>query len=458
MKKNYKTRLLSLFGYCVLALMAVFLVMILVSRPGLAQQSTEQKEPWKKIFDREKIKLFWDLTYRWRYEWQDHYNIKTYGLANQEDFLLSKLQLNFRLELPYHFSLVTQIQDAEIVGSSFKDSDFAGKNNPYHDPFDLNVAYLSFKPNENLELKIGRQIISLGGNRVFGPGQWGNTGRYAWDAVVLTYKSSLFETTLLTGRFVIHDPDRWPNKTAAGPTAWAIYNSIKQLPFAFDLFYVYKYDGRGQTVGETGTGNLSSHSIGFRLDGRYKSWDYDAVYARQFGKWGPDRISAYGLVLTLGYNFRLLKKTELQAMYVFGSGDGNPTDGRHQTFDGLFSGADTVMYDWMTLFFWKNFVDYRLNLIIIPFGDLNLRAEYHNLHLDKAKDAWYDASKIQRWNRTGSSGRYLGQEIDLVVQKKILKNLEVLAGYCFFFPGSFIESTGPAPNGQWLFLQTTLNF
>lgn len=458
MKINFKTQLSSLFTLRVWTLLTLFFIIIFISRQALAQQDTGQKETREKTFDQEKIKLFWDLAYRLRYEWQDHYNIKTYGLANEEDFLLSKLHVNFRLDLPYHFSVVAQIQDAEVVGSSFKDSDFAGKNNPYHDPFDWNVAYLSFKVEPKLELKIGRQNISLGGNRVFGPGQWGNTGRYAWDAGLLTYNSSLFETTVLTGRFVIHDPERWPNKAAEGPCAWAVYNSIKQLPFTFDVFYLYKYDGRGETVGEKGTGDLSSHSIGFRMDGRYNSWDYNAIYARQFGKWGLDRISAYGLVLTLGYDFKLFKKTQLQAMYVLGSGDPNPTDGRHQTFDGLFSGADTVMYDWMTLFFWKNFVDYRLNLIIIPFGDLNLRAEYHNVHLDKAKDAWYDAGKSLRRDKTGRSGRDLGQEIDLVAQKKILKNLELLTGYCFFLPGSFVESTGPSPIGRWFFLQTTFNF
>lgn len=69
---------------------------------------------------------------------------------------MSRLQLNIRRELPYHFSLVTKIQDAELVGSFFQKSDFDGKNNPYRDPFDLNVAYLSFKPNENLELKARR--------------------------------------------------------------------------------------------------------------------------------------------------------------------------------------------------------------------------------------------------------------------------------------------------------------
>jgi hypothetical protein len=451
--KKIKILFLTIF----LTILLMFLLSATLSLAS-AQENSGRKADEQKSIQLGKVILFWDGEYRLRYEWQDHYNIEAYGTTGQEDFLLSKLQLNFYLRLPYNFSLVTQFQDAEILGSSFSDQDFNGKNSPYHDPFDINVAYLSFNPMKNLELKVGRQIISLGDRRVFGPGQWGNTGRYAWDAVVLTYRSELLETTILTGRFVIHDPDHWPNKMASGPTACAVYNSIKNLPFTFDVFYVYKWDGRGQTVGESGSGNLCSHSAGFRVDGHYKAWDYNAIYVKQFGKWGSDHLAAHGLVASLGYNFKLFKKTELQVMYVLGSGDGNPTDGRHQTFDGIFSGADTIMYDWMTLVFWKNLRDHRLNLIISPAENLTLRAEYHYFLLDKAQDAWYDAGKIQRRDITGDSSRSLGQEIDLIAQKKLLRNLEILAGYCFFLPGQFVKLTGPTPQGHWLFLQTTINF
>ncbi len=35
-------------------------------------------------------------------------------------------------------------------------------------------------------LKAGRQSVSYADNRVFGPGNWGNVGRYWWDVVKLT--------------------------------------------------------------------------------------------------------------------------------------------------------------------------------------------------------------------------------------------------------------------------------
>ena len=37
-------------------------------------------------------------------------------------------------------------------------------------------------------MRLARQQISYGDQRVFGPGQWGNTGRWCWDAALVNVK------------------------------------------------------------------------------------------------------------------------------------------------------------------------------------------------------------------------------------------------------------------------------
>jgi len=243
----------------------------------------------------EKIKLFSiGGTYRQRGEVQDGYNIRAYGTGTSEDYLLSRLRLDIDFRLASSLGLHAQIQDARALGLSFSDQDFAQANNPYHDPFDINQLYLEYWPAKAVGLKIGRQAISYGDRRVFGPGDWSNTGRYAWDAVRLEINEKSFTSHWLIGRSVLHDPDRWPNVSAPGPTAYASYNTIKSLPFLLSFFFVHKYDGRGLTKGEKGTGNLLSHSAGFKVDGQSGRWDYSAMFAGQFGKWGPDDLRAHG--------------------------------------------------------------------------------------------------------------------------------------------------------------------
>lgn len=397
-------------------------------------------------------------TYRLRGEVQDEHNIKTYGTGTQEEYLLSRLRLDLDLQLPHAIRLHTQIQDAEAWGLSFSDEDFAPGNNPYHDPADINQAYVEYQPFKEATLKVGRQSISFGDRRIFGPGDWGNTGRYAWDAVRFRYNNDYIDSNWLTGRFIVHDPDRWPNKSADGPTAYATYNTIKNLPFVLDVFYVFKRDGRGLTVGERGRGNLSSHSVGFRVDGKHGAWDYESTVVDQFGEWGGDDIRAYGLEFHLGHTFDAAWEPHLILQYVIGSGDKDPNDGIHGTFDGVFGGADTVLYGWMNLFFWENLREHRVDLLLTPAKDTTLRAEYHYFTLDEARDAWYYPNKAQRRDKTGSSGRELGHEVDLTARKKIADYLELLGGYCFFIPGEFIKKTGPSPTAHWYFLEATLYF
>ncbi|MGQ9472418.1 MAG: alginate export family protein, partial [Candidatus Aminicenantales bacterium] len=121
---------------------------------------------------------------RLRGELDHNFNIRSYGPGASDNFLLSRARFEFTLTPISFLSFHVQIQDAEVLGSRFSDADFSGKNNPYHDPFDLNQLYLDFQPNQAFFLRAGRQSVSLGDNRVFGPGEWGNTGRYAWDALL----------------------------------------------------------------------------------------------------------------------------------------------------------------------------------------------------------------------------------------------------------------------------------
>jgi hypothetical protein len=407
----------------------------------------------------EKAKLFSiGGTYRLRGESLDGFNIRAFGTGIQEDFLLSRLRLETDLRLTPHFHIHAQIQDAEAFGLSFSDEDFAEGNNPYHDPFDINQLYFEYWPVKTVGLKIGRQPISYGDRRVFGPGDWGNTGRYAWDAVRIEVDTKSFSSHWLVGRFVLHDPDRWPNAHAGRPTAYASYNTIKNLPFNLDLFYVYKHDGSGLIKGERGAGDFSSHTTGFRIEGQGRRWDYSAMVVNQFGRWGPDNIRAHGFTLSLGYTIDARWKPHLIAQYVLGSGDMNPTDGIHGTFDGIFSGADTVVYGWMNLFFWQNLREFRVDLILAPAKTLTLRGEYHLIGLDEAKDAWYFPGKALRRDITGSSGRLLGHEVDITVRKKISGWLEILSGACFFLPAEFVKKTGGSPIVQWYFLEATFYF
>lgn len=452
------TRNISARAFGLFLTLSLFMPMLPISAYGQEETTSKQSDyPWKNIKIGEGV-LNIDGAYRLRGEAQQGFNIKTYGTGTTEDFLLSRLRLDLDLRFHDTFRLHLQIQDAEETGVSFKDSDFSPGNNPFHDSFDINQAYIEFSLLRDTSVKAGRQSLSFGDRRVFGPGDWSNTGRYAWDAILIRHNNNYIDSNWIAGRYVIHDPHTWPNQQINGVTALATYNTIKNLPFQLDFFYVLKYDDRGITKGEMSTGNLNSHNIGFRIGNKTGPWNYDAMMVKEFGKWASDTIDAYGMVFTLGYTFDTAWKPHLIGQYIIGSGDGNPRDGKHGTFDGLFGGADTVLYGWMNFFFWENLREHRLDLILNPMKSLTLRGEYHYFTLDKARDAWYFPGNVERRDNTGRSGRELGHEIDLTAKKNITDHFEILGGYCFFIPGEFIRNTGKSPVARWYFLQTTFYF
>jgi hypothetical protein len=444
------------FLICFKVILKLLIILIIICCPSTGYSTFDEDKEFRHVIQNNFLTI--GGIYRIRCEVQDEFNLNKYSTGTNEDFILSRLRIEIDLKLTKDLRIHSQIQDAEVIGSSFSDKDFKGKNNPFHDPFDINQLYIEYWATKRFGVKIGRQSISFGDRRIFGPGDWGNTGRYAWDAIRAMYKSDSIISNWIIGRYIIHDPKIWPNKQINGVTAFATYNTIKKLPFQLDLFYVYRDDNRGTTKGEVGTGNLYSNTVGFRIDGRYGQWDYNSTLARQFGKWGDDNIKAYALVLTLGYSFDTAWKPHIILQYVNGSGDKNPHDGKHETFDGVFGGADTVLYGWMNMFFIQNLREHRIDIILSPNETTTLRGEYHYFALDEERDAWYFPGNAQRRDKTGSSGRGLGHEVDLVVNKKISNFIEILGGYSFFIPSEFVKNTGSSPIAQWYFLQTTIYF
>lgn len=395
-------------------------------------------------------------SYRLRAEVMNEYNIKTYNTGNQEDFVISRLRADFGLKFYDNLNLHLQVQDSRALGFSIPNSELQG-NNPVRDYLDINQLNLTYSF-YCFTIKLGRQQIAFRDSRVFGPGNWGNTGRYVWDAIILSYNDKYFESNFITGRSVLHDPERWPNKMSDGPTAYALYNKIKSLPFDLDFFCILKKDNRVLTQGESGIGKLSSHSIGFWLNGNYENFEFTGMTAYQFGDFGKDKINSNALFLSLGYNLNTAWSPEIQVQYTFGSGDKDPNDGINNTFDGIFGGADSKLYGWMNLFFWKNINEYRVNVSVSPIENFTIRSEYHYLTLSESKDAWYFPSRPVRRDLTGNSGVELGHEFDFILITKIFSYLELQTGYCFFIPGGFVKSTGNSPFANWYFLETTIYF
>ena len=258
------------------------------------------------------------------------------------------------------------------------------------------------------------------------------------------------------GRPIENRPELWPNSDFEAPFAFVLYSGVKGFHVGL-MFFTPQSTTIDRQSGESGNGDLLSHSIGFQLQKPAgKGLDYSASFIGQMGRSGNDRIRAFGANSAVGVTLPWKWRPRLAGQFTWGSGDRNPSDGIHGTFDGVFGGADINFYGDLNLFFWANLRDYELDLHLNPHPKVKLMIENHYYTLDQSRDAWYTTGMAAlRRDAVGLSGRALGDEINIRLSWQPAKKLDLLTGYGHFFPAHFVKATGPAKVASGYFLQVS---
>ena len=416
-------------------------------------------------------KIFADL--RYRYEFQHNFNKKFYGSDPAEGkaddgFLLQRIRIGFKWEPTENFQLSMGIQDSRAFGQALPDDIFYKKSlglqhNPYKDYFEPFNTYIFFKKilGLNLSLKAGRQLIYYGDKRVFGPGQWGNTGRYQWDAVKVSYKFGKNFIDCFWGANMVHDPDELSWLHRHYYYGAAIYSHLEAGPhLGIEPFFVAKYDPKDNYSGESGIGDFNAFFPGIRVFGRY--WDnlfYNMTYVHNWGNYGSDPINAFGYHVLLGYDLpKDLLNPTATVEYSYASGDSDPYDGKRGTFNGVFGSRDK-MYGRINFFDWSNLKDAQLNLELRPMKTAYIKIELHKFWLAEKKDGWSMNPKLYR-DKTGNSGDEVGREIDLILRyslKQIMNipwgDVKLMLGYSHFWPDEFADTVADTVEADWFFFQ-----
>jgi hypothetical protein len=149
-----------------------------------------------------KLDLGFDL--RTRYEFSDNFEVRGYGTETSDNLLLLRTRINLDYKFTDQAHVFVEAQDARYWLSDL-DQDLWPVNCPFYDEFDLRQAFAEWKRigGTPLGFKAGRQSISYADKRVFGPGEWGNVGRYWWDAAKLCLTTDPVQVDLLYGQRII---------------------------------------------------------------------------------------------------------------------------------------------------------------------------------------------------------------------------------------------------------------
>lgn len=443
-----------------LRLFYIIACLLLADAAGPGAVLAEPKN-WNKtteVWSNDTLSLGMGLELRLRYESLDGYTIKRYDPTAHDDVLLSRIRFNTSLATVWGPSFFVQLQDSRFWLSMMEDD--PSSKSPYQNLFDLRQAYAQWlgMGASPLGLRLGRQTLVYGDSRIFSQSNWGNVGSYTWDIGKAMWDTPAFKIDGFWGQRVYYNKSAFDSEHYDYDVG-AVYAQINPAgPIGLDLFYVRKYDLDGVYKGETGTGDLDVNTIGFYIHGKSGALKWRGTLALQGGEIGGDRLEAWGGNITVDYTWALPLRPGVEAAVSYASGDNDPHDGQDNTFQQVFGAVDRY-YGLMNLFCWSNLQDYQLGLRLEPFKGFHMGLDWHFFSLAQATDAWYyrNGSVIRR-DETGQSGTDLGQELDFFVRWNQTKHIEWRSGLCRFFPGEFIQNTGPSGDATWFFLQVRLSY
>lgn len=215
-----------------------------------------------------------------------------------------------------------------------------------------------------------------------------------------------------------------------------------------------------------GKGNTIIHDFGVRIDGKLPNMDavdYTLESHGQTGDVGDLDHEAWAFAGRVGYTFKDVAWTpRIGFEYAFASGDDDPTDGDHETFDNLYPTNHTQgNYGFIDLVSWQNMHDFRPSLKVNPTDKLMMQVDYHYFLLAEEEDGWYNAAAGLVAARPAggySNDDNLAQEVDFTVSYQLYKNVGILAGYSWFGAEDWIEKNAGDFDTHWGYLQTTVTF
>lgn len=461
-------------------------------------------------------RLVFDLQERLRLEVRENSFDFNDSLDSPTDdgWLLQRFRIGMQWKPCDWFKVYVQGQDSREIDSDRPDfpGQFGAEGD---DSFDLRQAYVEFGNASTfpLTLKLGRQLLSYGDERLIGSFDWNNIGR-SFDAVKLRWEEKTWWLDAFASTVVVPTRGKYNqsdfangNETGREQVFSGLYFSTSAVgPETIDLYALYFHENPNPKYQPAALGDTNFATLGLRVKSKPGAFahhaspapasdgksvadekatpppsapkpvglDYDLEAAFQTGKVRGLDLTAFAVHSGLGYTFDVPWSPRIGVEYNYASGDSNPADGNIETFQNLFP-TNHKFYGFMDVFSWQNMHNPAISLKVEPTKTLSAQVDYHAFWLATNEDVWYRANGSTAVRPLSppaplnplaprpaqvarAADKYAGSELDLTVTYKPLKQLTLQAGYSHFFAGSYLKDTGAHDDADFGYVQATLSF
>lgn len=332
--------------------------------------------------------------------------------------------------------------------------------------FDIHQLFMDIRPlgeDVPLTVRFGRQELLYGKQRLVSPLDWANTRR-RFDGVKVFYRDEKFDVDMWYVRPVPIDLseglNRKPDEYREEAHFYGLYGKYKGIKDHYFEPYFLALRDTGDLRNANGrVGDLSLYTIGGRLGGKTGPLDYDGELAGQWGKFAGDTIQAWMGAADVGWTFKGVPWTPRIGLgFDWGSGDKDPNDNVHQTFNQMFPLGHAYL-GYLDLFGRQNVLASNVNLTFKPCKKVTTRLAWHSFWNDSKRDAMYNAGGgAGRRGRASGTGHDIGNELDLTIKYALDVHSTFLFGYSHFWASNFIDATGPSEDADLIYVQYQFNF
>lgn len=354
-----------------------------------------------------------------------------YVPSNDDGYYLHRLRLNATIVATPWLKFFGQLQDSQAPGFRSPVPSTAANT------ADLHQLYAEFGDltKGRWGVRIGRQKMSFGEERLIGFSNWGNVGRN-FDGLRLSWQSSkaradLFATTIVNP---IRDSfDRPRNLTRLHGLYTSFDNALPRS--TVQPFFIWKSQRA-----------LDVYTYGLRALGTLPArFDYNVEMALQNGASGSRAIQAGAGHWLLGYTLPGASNApRLLAEYNYASGDANPQDSVISAFDQLYP-TNHSKYGTADRIAWRNMHDAMCGVELRPTKKILAKIDFHSFWLATRRDALYTEAGGVVVRNPAADSNHIGDEIDLQLSWQHTEHLQFAFGIAHLFPGRYLEeSTGGA--------------
>ena len=293
-------------------------------------------------------------------------------------------------------------------------------------------------------LRVGRQELDAGGNRLIATREAGNL-RLAFDMAHLAMTVAGFDAVAFYGKPVLNRPGSFDDRASPSEKflgGWLQHRLGKGSSMPLLNVFLFERD-RAHALYQQGSASDDRRTVGIRLSGVDPGWDYALQAARQYGRFGTAGIDALGFAGDIGWHAPWAGHPRIATSFGYAGGDRQSGDRTLGTFDVLY--PNLGYFSDAPVYYPGNTVDAQPNITYAVTSALTARAGADVIFRVSKLDAVYGPPGVPVILGRGTGPSYVTTLAYLRADWSASKNALLSLSYVHGDAGALIRSAGGHP-------------